>query len=273
MGNFKTNPFTPGFNTQVGSAWTDSSVGNYSNDNSGQTNADFYAAYNATTPGAGNAEQTSYIVTEDGKIIDLKIVPFNTTKDLLISDLTDEMMYVTPGVLTPADQYSQFYTDANDNSKSYMVDIYRLNFAGANEEASDLFKFLVENTSVEWSHFQYGENNNVISTSHQPGFDSGASSLAILYSERTSINLFEHDHPNSKNDLNYYGPSGGIMGDQTRFQENDMTQAQTITNNEHKLFPNAVTVFKVIDFYYNRIVNYDGNNINLGESKYYINGK
>jgi JAB-like toxin 1 len=65
--------------------------------------------------------------------------------------------------------------------------------------ATQLFEFVAENTNVEWSQMQYGENSNYVTTAHQPFAEPSSVALLMKTIENGtfgSIRQTTHSHPN-----------------------------------------------------------------------------
>ena len=85
----------------------------------------------------------------------------------------------------------EFYED--DQATKENIDIFSIKDENV---ASDLFRFFADNTNVEWSHCNDGddEKNNYVSTSHKKKSDC---SFNFLYNNKIvkSVNYQKHNHP------------------------------------------------------------------------------
>ena len=83
-------------------------------------------------------------------------------------------------------------------TNSYSKTDYESMTMEGNEGATKLFEFVAQNSNVEWSQTQIGENTNVLTTSHSPFSEAGGSGLLMKGVENgtfKSIVQSTHSHP------------------------------------------------------------------------------
>lgn len=153
---------------------------------------------------------TFFIIDENGNRMDEKSISFEP--GTVIKQVTQEYYY-------------------NDNGQ-LIIDTYDYYKMNSDENANEFFKFLAENTNVEWSQMQLIDNkymeHNYVSTSHHTNAEH--SSINILsQSNMTNLHLITHihNHPGLAND----GYPSGMPGDAC-VASGDIRFAQTDTIKE-----------------------------------------
>jgi len=87
--------------------------------------------------------------------------------------------------------------DNQKSSTTYSGTKYDYMSVKGNEKAEPLFKFLSDNSSVEWGRLQYGIASNYLATDHDLNAASGIADRAyrlILSGKGNLINILDHSH-------------------------------------------------------------------------------
>lgn len=140
----------------------------------------------------GMQVEDNYRLNQDGTI-ELIAQTDDATDKLFAYHLdgepTGEVLEVEKGILQEYDNNEKSGTDLAGNRFSSL--------GIANDEtAQELFEFMAENTIVEFSHIKYGDNENIIATTHKSGSEGGGNKLAydkIVGGE--GIREMIHSHP------------------------------------------------------------------------------
>ncbi len=143
--------------------------------------------------------EDDYGLDKDGNITLLRETDDMTDKLIALDDKgaeTDKSIEVEKGIL-----------DNVKSGKDSQGTGYNYLRVGNNKIETNLFEFVSENSSVEWSHVKFGTISNYISTSHNPASEAGGVDLMYnLLIQGYTVREHIHSHPDRR--TNYHGPSG-----------------------------------------------------------------
>lgn len=186
------------------------------------------------------------------------------TQDMVFAD-TGNVMYLDNS--TTKVELNMAATYINNNGQTVSEAYMDFKITG-DKEANSLFEFLINNTKVEWSHLEYGQNKNVVSTSFKSGAEIGGVYLAtrLLFLDHILIRELDHNHPYGPNSSNEYGPSGCFVDDKVPQMRGDMGMAYQLTNLNNRFFPCNTIIFNIYDQTTNTIIRYDSQNTGISTS-------
>lgn len=148
----------------------------------------------------------TYGLDKDGNIALLRKTDDKTDKLIALDDKgneTDKSIEVEKGIL---DQKKE-----GTSSRGVSYDYYKV---GNDEQATNLFEFVAQNSNVEWSQVKFGTKSNYISTGHLPHSEPGGSHLLReLVIGKYTIREHIHSHPTSTDGPSGYKPGHKSTGD------------------------------------------------------------
>jgi hypothetical protein len=212
--------------------------------------------------GGGGQNGTVYTVDNNGNIVANKNTGYRPSTGIQILFATGNSNYSTDDPYTIVNvsdtDLGHFNSGVAAGGVSYSY--LNLNSATALTAGYALYSFLAKNTNVEWS-LLYGKES-YISTSHDPGSESGGEDLAISEMRRDgiqSVQLLLHDHPEHLGQPNnvsgLYGPSGYYLRDSQTIGD----RAVAIYFNNYYSGNNIL--FLVLDITTGQIFNFSGGRI------------
>ncbi len=152
------------------------------------------------------ANEDDYGLSQEGHVTLLEKTDDENDRLIVLDEKgnkTDKTIEVKKGVLNNIKSDN----DSENNTYNYMTIVN-------DDEASNLFEFVSQNTNVEWSQVKFRNMFNYISTSHQPHSDGSGAHLAYkLIVQGSNLREHIHSHPTSTEGPSGFKPSEKIEGD------------------------------------------------------------
>ena len=118
--------------------------------------------------------------------------------DVLYNNEESSAIQVDKGVLNKNKTYTTALKDDKNKVKVVPFDVFKIR---DDEQGSNLFKFLSQNTNVEWSQFKTGKEGkkglNFLATTHEEATEAGA--LTLFAKQLISYTIREHIHNHPHN--------------------------------------------------------------------------